>query len=252
MKFNTKDFTFLIPIRIDSIVRVENLLLSIRYLLQYFDTNIMVLEASNYNNGILQKLLDKRVQYQFVEDKDPIFYRTKYINIMTQKSTTPFIGIWDADVIIPKDQIQDSIQKLRDGYEIAYPFDGHFYDTTDIIREFYLKTRQINILIKNKDKMVLIYGNQMKGGAIFVNKEAYMQAGMENEKYYGWGAEDWDRFRRFNIFNYKIHCSTGCLFHLTHPRGINSADRSFDHKMNFTQQLFLTTSSTKEDIQLSF
>jgi predicted glycosyltransferase involved in capsule biosynthesis len=249
MKLNIKDLTFLIPIRIDSIIRLENILMSIRYLLHNFDTNIMVLEASNYDNGILRKLLDKRVQYIFVEDKDPVFYRTKYLNIMTLKSATPFVGIWDADVIIPKEQIIDSILKLREGYEIAYPYDGHFYDTSDIIREFYLRRKRINIFMKNKDKMSMIYGNEMKGGAMFVNKQDYIQAGMENEKFYGWGPEDWERHARWQILNYKIHCSKGCLFHLTHARGNNSTFRSKNQLVSSNRELFITNGSSKTEIK---
>ncbi len=250
MKTDLKDMTFLIPIRIDTMIRLENILLSVRYLLRNFETNIIILESSDYQNNILSELIDKHIQYIFVEDKDPVFHRTKYLNIMTRKSTTPFVSIWDADVIIPKSQIIDSVQKLREGFDVAFPYDGNFYDTTDIIRELYFRTKSIKVLSKNKDKMTLIYGDQMKGGAIFVNKKAYVQAGMENEKFYGWGPEDWERHERWKVFEYKMHCSDGCLFHLTHPRGNNSTFRSDDQKINSKRQLFLTLQSTKEDILL--
>lgn len=252
MKININDFTFLIPIRVDSIIRIENLLMSIRYLLQNFETNIIVLEAADYNNKILQKLLDKRVKYTFIEDKDPIFFRTKYLNMMTLTSITPFVGIWDTDVIIHKDQIIDSILKLREGFEIAYPYDGHFYDTSDIIRELYFKKREINILIKNKAKMEMIYGDQMKGGAMFVNKKAYIEAGMENEKFYGWGPEDFERYERWKILEYNIYRSNGCLFHLTHSRGTNSTFRSFYQMINTNRELIKTLNSSKTEILTHF
>lgn len=229
MKINIKYFTFIVPVRVDSIIRIENLLMSIQYLLKNFETNITVLEASDYNNGILQKLLDKKVEYVFFEDKDPIFYRTKYLNIMTIKSTTPYVGIWDADVIIPKDQIIDSVEKIRNCFEIAFPYDGSFFDTSEIIREYYLKHQEVDVLIKNKNKMEKIYGENMGGGAIFVNKNAYILSGMENERYYGWGLEDGDRLERWITLNYRIYRSSGCLFHLTHPRTLNSTYRSNEH-----------------------
>lgn len=252
MKMDIKDLTFLIPVRVDSIIRIENLLMSVKCILQNFETNIMVLEASDYENGILRKLLDKRVQYMFVEDKDSVFYRTKYLNIMTRKSATPFVGIWDTDVIIPKEQIIDSIEKLREGYEIAYPYDGHFYDTSDIIRELYFRKKHISVLLKNKDKMELIYGNKMKGGAMFVNKRAYMEAGMENEKFYGWGSEDFERYERWKILEYNIYCSNGCLFHLTHSRGNNSTFRSFYQMVNTNGELLKTRNSSKTEIKKHF
>lgn len=82
------DVSFLIPVRLDSINRLENILTSIEFLLSHFKTNVIVLEASRYNNSILQKLLPHDVKYLFVEDWDPIFHRTKYINQLFAESHT--------------------------------------------------------------------------------------------------------------------------------------------------------------------
>ena len=248
MKTDISDMTFLIPIRLDSIVRLENLILSVQALQKNFDTHITVLEASSYPNGIIQKMLGDKVEYLFVEDKDTVFYRTKYLNIMTMRSRTPYIGIWDADVIIPKEQILNSIEKLRQGMEIAYPYDGHFYDTSSVMRELYTQNKSIKFLLKNIAKMSLIYGAKMKGGAMFVNKDAYIKAGMENEKFYGWGPEDCERFERWKILNFKIHSSEGPLFHLTHSRGSNSSFRSIEQSINTSKELSLTQFSSKEEL----
>ena len=70
MKFDLTDTTFIIPIRVDTVVRLENLLLCVDHLLEGFQPHIVVLEAAPYNNGIIQNLLKDRVTYQFVEDKD--------------------------------------------------------------------------------------------------------------------------------------------------------------------------------------
>ena len=45
------DVTFLITVRIDSIIRLENLLMTTRFLLRYFDCKIIVLETAPYENG---------------------------------------------------------------------------------------------------------------------------------------------------------------------------------------------------------
>jgi len=250
MKTDLRDMTFLIPIRIDSIMRLENLILSVQSLLKNFDTHITVLEASSYPNGILKKMLGDKVEYRFVEDKDPVFYRTKYLNDMTRRSCTSYIGIWDADVIIPKEQILDSIIKLRQGVEIAYPYDGHFYDTSVVIRELYAQNRNIRFLLKNTAKMSLIYGDKMKGGAMLVNKEAYIRAGMENEKFYGWGPEDFERYERWKILDLKIYHSEGPLFHLTHSRGSNSTFRSMEQAINTNKEFSLTKFSSKAELSL--
>ena len=248
MKTNIKDMTFVIPLRIDSHVRLENLVLTVKSLLRDFDTHVSVLEATSYQNGCVKKMLGNKVEYLFIEDKDPVFYRTKYLNMMTRQTHTPFVGIWDSDVIIPKEQIIDSIIKLRQGVEIAYPYDGHFYDTTNVIRELYFQHQNTKFLLKHIEKMYLIYRDNAKGGAMLVNKEAYINAGMENERFYGWGSEDTERFDRWKILGLTIHRSKGPLFHLTHSRGNNSVYRSQDQLINTNKAWAITRFSTKSEL----
>lgn len=207
-KIDLTDFTFLIPIRIDSIIRLENLLMTVDYIRRNFDTHIIILHASRYENAFIPKLLNMssgNIRYLFVEDHDNVFYRTKYLNQMTEMTTTPYEGIWDTDVIIDKAQITEAVTKLREHFDVVYPFDGHAYETSDIIREEYFKHRDLRILKRNKPKMGLLYGSNLKGGAMFVNRESYKNAGMENESFYGWGPEDWERYERWKILGLKIH-----------------------------------------------
>ena len=94
---NLEDVTFVIPLKIDSIDRLENLLFTTNYLLNHFSTKIIVFEIDERNKYIVKNLLRPEIIYVFHYDPDPIFYRTKYINQITRTVTTPFIAIWDAD-----------------------------------------------------------------------------------------------------------------------------------------------------------
>lgn len=251
-KFDLTDFTFLIPVRIDSIVRLENLMMTVDYIQRNFDTNIIILHASKYENTFIPKLLNMRsgnIRYLFIEDYDNVFYRTKYLNRMTEMTTTPFEVIWDTDVIIDKVQIVEAVSKLRDGFEVVYPYDGSFYETSDIIREEYLKNRDLRVLKRNEPKMGLIYGNKMKGGAMFVNRESYRKAGMENEAFYGWGPEDWERYERWKILGLKIYLVPGGLYHLTHGRGTDSQFRSQLQMVQSNKEYLDTALCSKEEIE---
>ena len=73
MKTDLKDVTFMIPVRIDSIIRLENLISVVQYLSRHFDCRIMILEADAYNNGIIKKLLGPKIEYHFIEDYDSTF-----------------------------------------------------------------------------------------------------------------------------------------------------------------------------------
>lgn len=248
MKCDLNDLTFLIPIRLDSIIRLENLICTLNYLFSNFNTNVIIVESSSINNGFIQRLINKKVKYIFIEDRDPVFYRTKYLNIIAGIAQTKFIAIWDSDVLIPKEQIIESVNKLRSGYDVAYPYDGNFYDTSTIIRELYFLRKKINVLKNNINRMILIYGDKMKGGALLVNKNSFINAGMENEKFYGWGPEDFERYKRWQILDYKIFTCNGPLFHFSHPRGVNSTFRSALQFYDTNRELKLTHSSSKEEI----
>ena len=226
MKTDLTDLTFMILIRIDSIQRLENLKTVTDSLFKYFDTNVYVLEIDTSNNGILNKILNKKTRYEFMEDKDPVMYRTKYHNYMAKNVRTKYLSLWDADVVVDKNAICDAMNHLREDADVAYPYDGFFFEVPDVIKRYYLKHQDVRILKRHKNKMNLLYERVLFGGAVIINTEKYLQAGGENEEIYGWGNDDFTRQMRFRANNYNIYRTKDNLFHLCHPRGINSHFRS--------------------------
>lgn len=222
MKTDLKDITFLFLIKIDSIERLENILTVIRTLQKYFITNIEVLEVNVHYNKLLKTILPKNIKYTFIEEKDPILYKTKYLNMMSRKVSTPYMSIWDVDIAIEKKTICDAISHLRNGTDIAYPYNGYCYEISNILRSIYIQNPNIKFLYKNINKMELLYPYRLTGGAVMMNTERYFKAGKENENHYGWGNEDYDRYYRFVNLEYNIYRVNAPLFHLNHPRGINS------------------------------
>ena len=188
-KIDLWDVTFNIILRLDSIERLENIIASITFLNRHFNTNVTVWECSYRDNGFLKKLLDNaRVSYVFKQDDDPILFRTHYLNQMIQETTTPIVSIWDTDVIAPVNQIIDAVNLLRlQEADFVYPYDKLFLDTSIIIRNLYLESEDISLLMNNTKKM-----KQM------------------------------NRYCRWEKMGYRIKRIDGPLFHLSHPRGINS------------------------------
>ena len=248
MKINLKDVTFLFPIRLDSVIRLENLVIATNFLLRHFDTNIHILHADGTDNGFIKKLVNRCINYTFVEDYDKVFYRTKYLNIMTDNVDTPIVAIWDSDVILSVKQIVQAVNDIRNGFDVSYPYDGHFYDTTSIIREGFIKYNDVRFLERNKMKMHLIYGDKCKGGAFIVNRESYLNSGKENENFYGWGPEDFERYARWINLGYKINRVEGNLYHLTHGRSDNSKFRSTEQYVQSNKELNRTMQSNKKEL----
>jgi hypothetical protein len=205
MKTDLTDLTFLILIRIDSIQRLENLKIVTDSLFKYFDTNVYVLEIDAYNNGILKNILNKKTRYQFIEDKDPVMFRTKYHNYMAKNVHTKYLSIWDADIVIDKNTICDAMKHMREEADVALPYDGLCFEVSDIVKRLYFKHKDVRLLKRHTDKMNLLYERILFGGAVIVKTEKYLQCGGENEEIYGWGNDDFTRYSRFQASNY-INC----------------------------------------------
>lgn len=226
------DLTILIPVRLDTIERLENTLAVTQFLLSNFETNIRVAEFSSYNNGLLEKLLDKSIQYSFQEDPDPVLHRTRFLNQMARKVDTPLVAVWDTDVIVSVDQVEKAVEMLRTGEaDFVIPYEKQALDTSPIVRRLFLEDGKIETLESCKKKMNEMYAPNPVGGAFLARMEAYREAGLENENFYGWGPEDHERYYRFEKLKYKIRHVSGPLFHLSHGRGINSTYHNDDQQL---------------------
>lgn len=249
-KTDLKDVTFIIPLRIDTVNRLENTLVIVDFLLKNFETRIKILEASARDTGILKKLLPDGVTHCFREDFDAIFHRTRYINELAGYCETPFISLWDTDVIVPIGQIIDTMGLLRNREaDFVSPFQDRFLDTSYILRDLYIHTRDIGALEKHQGKMKGLYNPNPVGGVFFAHRQSYIDSGMENEKFYGWGREDGERVNRWKILGFEHKHIQGPLFHLSHERGVNSNFHSPNQNDLKMAELNRTVAMSKSDLK---
>ena len=251
-KIDLKDVTFIIPIRIDSVERLDNLQVVTDYILSLCNTNIFVVEGHNRNTGIVKKILHPSIHYFFNEDDMDIFHRTRYINAMARLVDTSYVAVWDADVIIPSIQFDLSIKCLRNGIsDMVIPYNGKFLETGFSLRNQYFSTKDMSVLEKNNDSMKLLFGSSATGGGFFIDKKEYQMAGMENENFFGWGMEDGERVKRLKILGFNIsRINCGPMYHFSHPRGINSSYRSTEAQINATKEYLRICDMSKEELKI--
>jgi Glycosyltransferases involved in cell wall biogenesis len=243
----TDSVTFVIPVRFDSKERYSNLLVVIDSLLEIYNSEVIIIEADTTSKFDKERC-DDRVQHHFIEDSDPVFYRTKYINRLLELSSNSVVGIWDADVVFPKEQIEESIRQIKEGRAImSFPYNGYFYVLSPDISDNFRKNRDFRIFDEQKDKISLPFGTSSVGGAFVVNKDVYCQIGGENEHFYGWGAEDLERVKRLEVLGYKIHRSAGGLYHLFHPRN-NSSYANEDIEIASLSELIKISNMSAEEL----
>ncbi len=219
-KVSLKDVTFIIPLRIESPARTENIEILISFIQKHFSTNILILEANKEE----KYFPIKKVEKIFVSDDRQIFHHTRYRNQMVKKAKTDFIAIWDTDALCNSKQIIKAVELLRKNEaDMVYPYDGRCFNIHNLFKKIYQEADEdIKVFEENIGKSHLIHGYNSCGGAFIASKKAFCEAGMENEKIYGWGPEDEERYRRWEILGYRVSRINGPMFHIHHPRGKTS------------------------------
>lgn len=218
----TSELTIVIPVRIDSKERVDNIKSIVDFLLKNTFYIIIILEI-DCEQKLHIDYFHERLVYYFKKDMNIIFHHTKYRNQLLHLAPTSIVAIWDADVFLNLSQIEKSIELIKEKrVTMCFPYDGRFFFLNP--HDSVLARTNIYSFIYNYREGMLVdmLGRPSVGGIFIVNKDQYLKAGGENENFYGWGPEDAERFKRMEILEEPVARTQGPLFHLHHPRGINS------------------------------
>lgn len=249
-RIDNHSVTFVIPVRIDSPERSANLDVVLELLSYRKQAFVLLLEADTKPLYKLKKAYSN-VRYLFAKDSDPVFHRTKYLNRLLRESETELVGIWDTDVIISDKQIDRAIQDICEGKAVlSYPYDGHFYFCTADESVIYRREGSKDYLLKQVNRGSYCMSNSV-GGAFLVRKSLYLEAGGENEAFYGWGLEDQERVRRMFILDLPVTRVEGPLFHLFHPRNENSRYKDEEAESMSRREFLKVCGMTSDELRRS-
>lgn len=232
-KLDLSDVTFTIPVMLDHPDRKKNLDLSLCVLQQSIISNYIIGEQGGEHFRYMEAYATYR---QFPEIK--VFHRTRMLNQMAEMATTEYIANWDADVFIPPMQLWLSMQALRSGVPVSYPYDGRF---ARLERQpmFKVIEQHLDIGLSAGQKFLGKNGRPMPetsvGGAVIWNKEQFIEAGMENENMISFGPEDVERHERMKMLNLEIHRTGGCLYHMNHFVGPDSSKHNPHFRRNHAE-----------------
>lgn len=233
-----------LPVRIDSEDRLDNL----KAVLSWVDNigcPIILLEADKTPN--LDTLIDsfKHISYHFVEDENPIFHRTKYINDLLRMSKAEIVAVWDADVVLPNSQIDEAIECIKEqDVTIVIPYNGTFYMLSPKQSTWFRV--QHDLLRFQNEKLMSPMGRVACGGIYLVKRKRYLSLGGDNEKFVGWGPEDAERLHRIQIAGDKARwIKSGPLYHLHHARN-DWSDADFQKSLLAMQKEFVKVCSLSQ------
>jgi hypothetical protein len=231
------DVTFCMPIRVDCQERLENLKLTVDFLQKNFKTNIHVWE-----DGPTSDIQLEGINYTFVETDNPIFHRTKIMNLLCKEATTPIIvNPYDCDVILPVERYVHAVEEIRqDRADAIYPYDGTFIN---------IDRHWIPLIVEQNGPQNVADGNllnsQSFGGCMFWNRSKFITYGMQNERFISWGPEDVETYERITKLGARIGRLQGVMYHLDHPRGINSGSKNPFMKFNDMEHSRIKSLSTE-------
>ncbi|SEA48548.1 N-terminal domain of galactosyltransferase [Porphyromonadaceae bacterium KH3R12] len=243
----TKELTIVIPVRIDSIERKENLDTVISFFMNYTFAHLIVLEGDDKQRYKYNKT-ERRLSQHFIKDNDPIFHRTRYLNQLLKLSKTNIVGVWDTDVLVRSSQIIHSVNAIKAGSTMSFPYDGRFL-FVDVEKSIEFRKDCYSFMENYQGKKIRpISWRPSVGGAFIVNRDKYLKAGGENETFYGWGPEDVERVKRMEILGERIDRVNGLLFHLHHPRYINSLPIEGAIGRNNTKELLTICQMSRDSL----
>lgn len=246
----SNSLTVVIPVRIDSKERANNIRTVLRLVCE-FGHKAIVLEADRKsilrNKNWWNAEFAKKVEYQFLFDVSPVFYRTRYINKLLREATTDTVAIWDADILISHNQLLEGLNLINQGCTIAYPYNGEYVMLSDTISHTIRQTLDIEFL--NEKELAPIFSRKFCGGIFLVNRRQYLLCGGENERFTGWGPEDTERLHRVRILGYCAGwLQRGKAYHLFHPRGKNSNFHTKEDAIKMRKELLKVCSMNKEEL----
>lgn len=212
------DCSILIPFGKDMPERVENIETVIEYIARTLPgTAVHVREI-----GAARHVSEyPGLRYRREEPADGRFVRTKLCNRMAHEAVTPVIVLYDADVLVPPEQMLTAIALAGDGAaDLILAYDGRCID----LDRAAIPEIRAGAPIETWPRHWHSIRPYSIGGVCVWNRASFMASGMENEAFENWGQEDAERLQRTLKLGLRVARVEGPIYHLNHPRRGGATD----------------------------
>ena len=253
MKHDLKDVTFIIPLQIETDDRLRNIILTTSFLLNTFDTNVIIKEVDEepifqqWALPAIKRIVGDTSGLNYIFEKhsrnDDAFHRTKVLNEMVLLADTKIVVNYDSDIILPVSSYLEAVEKLKT-CDVVYPYrfgergerkvklDTQF-DNKPAIDTFEQHPEIKAYLESGYDENALegkyfYYPHQQGEGwaeygmVQFFNKQVYLDGYLENENFIAYAPEDVERYHRWTLLGYDVQRVDNYAYHFEHKRTPNS------------------------------
>lgn len=235
---NLDELTIVIPVKIESSDRYNNLKTVLGYINHHFKTNIKIIEESPDNPKIdfLDNFQNLSIDYKFyqVPSNEP-FHRTKYLNEMIFSTTTKVVSNYDSDVFFPVQTYVDVVNSIINReFDFVYPYllgqgqkqlyyskwyESKLAQWTPMWK--FIQDWDINVFDGDSEHVKM--WASAYGHSIFADTNKYKAAFGENEEFISYGPEDQERAYRFQKLGYNVNWYNGYVYHIEHMRTNDSS-----------------------------
>ena len=253
MKHDLKNVTFIIPLQIETDDRLRNIILTTSFLLNTFDTNVIIKEIDEepvfrqWALPAIKRIVGDTSGLNYIFEKhsrdDDAFHRTKVLNDMVMLAETEIVVNYDSDIILPVSSYLEAVEKLKT-CDVVYPYrfgergerkvklDTQF-DNKPAIDTFEQHPEIKAYLESGYDENALegkyfYYPHQQGEGwaeygmVQFFNKQVYLDGYLENENFIAYAPEDVERYHRWTLLGYDVQRVDNYAYHFEHKRTPNS------------------------------
>jgi hypothetical protein len=187
--------------------------------------NNQTLDRQQYRIVMVEQGPDRKVSaqleaavdtYIFALNPGP-FNRSWGRNIGANAATTPLLFFYDVDVIAPHDFLVRGLLAWQCGVLAVRPFSGMLYmdeESSDRVRERVAAESRVDC--HDPSYIGGLHLNN-KGGCTWVDRGLYFRIGGHDERFVGWGDEDYEFWDRLNVVAPVVTLDCRVL-HLFHPR----------------------------------
>ena len=231
-KFDLSDLSIIIPFRMDTEDRLNNLNNIIRYFDLFFvNHELIIIENSDQSFFVNTS---SNTKYIF-EKSTKLLHRTRMLNDGAKLSTRKYVALYDTDVVFYPYFLNDCMDNMRiNSVVFSFPYNGIFMcisgqDKINFLRDFsfekvpLIESGAVPGNKYTKEYTISCDHPTSVGGATIFQKDIFLQYGGYNKKFIAWGFEDNELVARFSKLGYSPSRSKGNLIHLDHRRGLDSA-----------------------------
>ena len=227
------NLSFLMPCRIESPDRLRNVISSVGYLAKNFpDCKIIIQEVdkqSVFREKVIPHLISlfgkypENIIHRFEESKEEFFHKTRILNDLLLAADTDIVFNYDVDVVYPLSSYTTAYNMItKGGYDAVYTFGCGIYQWAVQYNEVTFH----NFLKSGFDTSVLDSNSRLSpsvmGWGQMIKRQVQIDAGLWNENFISWGAEDCEFHYRIPALGYKVGRINDFVYHLDHSRTFNS------------------------------